>query len=989
MATQNIYDFYIEHVKKYKEEYGEKTVVFIQVGSFFEIYDDGSNTVDIRRIAEVLDIIVSRRNKNIQEVSRNNVLMAGVPLWAKSKYFNNLVNHQGYTVVVMEQVSDPPNPIRRVTEILSPGIPLQEGSQRVSSNYVACIYIEDIKLDHTGFGFAAIDVLTGKSLVAENTSITSNDELYRLVASTHPREVIVMGTTTSRSFKDIVNLLDLKGVKVHDKLNIFDRELTRPVYQETLFRKVFKDTGLLSAIEYLDLERMTMARVALAYLIKFTHHHNETILDLIDKPRIVSDAGYLRLSHNAATKLDIIGSENTLMTILSASCRTSIGRRLFKERLLNPVVSADELNHRYDTVEDIIRTGQHEVNTKCLGSVCDLERLFRRICTKKMHPAEWSNIDISLKNTLMIPSIDAKLTSKVKDLVSYYSRTLNLSVIDKFHLDNIDASFFTDEHDVEICKLQKQLTRATNLFQDAVSALNAKVGDGMFKLEHNDRDGYYLLITQKRHREASDKIQDFLLPGIDVPYSDINVKPVSSTSSACKLSHIAFENLNKEINNLKVVIRRQVLDAYFALLEEISHGFKDTFKKIIEFVGDIDVMTANAINALKYRYVRPVVDEAKQQVHESYVSLKEVRHPIIERIIDVPYITNDVYLGTDSTGMLLYGTNATGKSSLGKAVALSIIMAQSGMFVPAREMTFYPYKTVFARIPTGDDLFKGHSTFVVEMLELRNILLQADANSFCISDELCNGTESISGAGIVAAVIERLCNVRCSFITASHLHDVADMKCIRALNNLRICHLEVRYDEANRRLVYDRILKDGCGSTVYGLEVCKSLNLPDEFLTRANDIRASLMNDSSESLAAKKSRYNSQVFFDTCGVCSAKAEEIHHIKHQCTADSSGFVGHMHKNNRANLCGLCSKCHDDVHSGILVIEGFSTTDNGRKLIYTCLEKNEEESSILDTIAALRKNKTPQTKIIEVLKSKYPSVKFTPYKLRKYVQQLYIN
>jgi DNA mismatch repair protein MutS len=417
------------------------------------------------------------------------------------------------------------------------------------------------------------------------------------------------------------------------------------------------------------------------------------------------------------------------------------------------------------------------------------------------------------------------------------------------------------------------------------------------------------------------------------------------------------------------------------VLENVAREYETFFKTISEFIGNLDVSCANALNAIRYKYIRPIISDSINK--ESFVSIKGIRHPIIERLIDIPYIVNDIDLGGSKThcGMLLYGTNATGKSSLGKSVALAIIIA-------ANEMTYKPYSKVFARIPTGDDLFKGHSTFVVEMLELRNILNQADETSFCISDELCNGTESISGSGIVATVIEEMCSKRCSFITASHLHEIAELPFIKSINNLRICHLEVRYDEITEKLYYNRILKDGSGSSVYGLEVCRSLGLSSAFLSRANEIRKYIMTtdgNNTNILSSKRSRYNASIYFDKCMICLAKTDEIHHIIPQCEADDKGFIGNIHKNSIANLCGLCTSCHDKVHSGNIIIEGYKTTGNGRELIYK-LQDSKDESQEVNIVKTLLKEGFSQVSIFKHIQKTFPENKITMYKIKKIIKTL---
>jgi DNA mismatch repair protein MutS len=362
------------------------------------------------------------------------------------------------------------------------------------------------------------------------------------------------------------------------------------------------------------------------------------------------------------------------------------------------------------------------------------------------------------------------------------------------------------------------------------------------------------------------------------------------------------------------------------------YNINKDIEKICNFIGEIDIVTTNAFNAIKYKYCRPSISKIATK---SFVKAKGIRHAIIEMIQNkTEYVCNDISLGCKGCdGLLLYGINASGKSSLMKSVGISVIMASAGMYVPCEEFEFYPYDSIFTRIPTGDNMFKGESTFTNEISELRKIIQYANRNSLVIGDELCSGTESVSAMSIVASGILELCYRGTSFIFATHLHDLVNLNKVKTLDNLRVCHLKVTYDEKTNSLIYDRKLADGQGATLYGLEVCKSLNLPKSFLETADSIRKEIMEMSPTLLGYKRSRYNNSLFKDKCGLCDTeKVEEVHHIVEQHTADENGFVDHRHKNHLSNLVGLCKECHQKVHDGIIKINGYKQTSSGIRLMY---------------------------------------------------------
>jgi DNA mismatch repair protein MutS len=246
-------------------------------------------------------------------------------------------------------------------------------------------------------------------------------------------------------------------------------------------------------------------------------------------------------------------------------------------------------------------------------------------------------------------------------------------------------------------------------------------------------------------------------------------------------------------------------------------------------------------------------------------------------------------------------------------------MAQSGLYVPASSYKYKPYKYIFTRILGNDNIFKGLSTFAVEMSELRTILRLSNKNSLVLGDELCSGTESISAASIFVAGIQKLHDLKCSFIFATHLHEIINYEEIASLQNVSIKHMSVIYDKEKDCLIYDRKLKDGPGNNMYGLEVCKSLNLPDDFLESANNIRMKYHPKSGSLLEKKTSKYNSNFIKGDCENCGLKlASEVHHLQHQADANEKGIIKDMssglifHKNHKANLLNLCESCHTKFH-----------------------------------------------------------------------------
>ena len=397
-----------------------------------------------------------------------------------------------------------------------------------------------------------------------------------------------------------------------------------------------------------------------------------------------------------------------------------------------------------------------------------------------------------------------------------------------------------------------------------------------------------------------------------------------------KISGSIIDEISDEI----ILIRQKVIALTSKLFLEKLEEFETNYNFLDEIankIAQIDVSLSSAIVAKKYNYSKPIINSKK-------LKIKDLRHPLIEiNQENGIYVPNDIDFN-QYDGMLLYGINSSGKSSLMKSVGIAVILAQAGFFVSATKMEFSLYDSIFTRIISKDNLSKGLSTFAVEMMELKNIFKRATSNSLILGDEISHGTETLSALSIVAASIIKLAKFKSNFIFATHLHQLVSLDEINSLKNVVAKHLEVYFDEKQGRLIYNRKLQDGNGSSVYGLEFAKSLYMDEEFLKIANDIRKKVTNEYDELeliTKQKKSKYNKNLFVTTCAICGKIAEDVHHIKEKNQA-KNGYIDTFHKDHKYNLIPLCKLHHKMVHNGELNIKGFITTDKGIELHYE--EKN---------------------------------------------------
>jgi len=935
-----LYDEYEAYMKKYIQEYGKNTIVLYRCGSFYEIYSIDDGLVDMKKICEILNIQMSKRNKGVTEVNRSNSLMAGFPMYALHKFVGMLIG-ENYTVVIVDQISEAPKPKRAVTSIISPGTDMNN-VQSFDTNILMSIYVQKT-LDYSTkrniiiIGLSMIDLTTGISKVLEVSSTQSDpylslDEVFRIIHVENPREIIIFGDDIDL---DIVQYLEISNKCVHNKGLNFNKELQNINYQKQLLQKVFPNTGLLSVIEYLDLEKYPLATISFVFLLQFSFQHNENILNHIQKPELIINSDKLILSYNCVKHLNIISTDSRINSLLSLlnKCSSAIGKRLFRDWFLNPTTDISLLEHRYEKVDFMMKNKMFERLQKLLQDVYDVERLLRKIGLNIIHPCEYQQLYITC-NTVVNILMETKsnvpdLVNEVKLMSSYIENNLDLNEASKYNIDTITGSFF-NENVSEIIEAKKMKLRGvTDFYEILLIKLNEAAKQDLFKLDNNLNDGNHLVITVKRYNDIKKNIEDFKFKFLDYTF-DFKKTIFKQVSTSYKILHPTFKLINDYISKCSNDLIESVKERYNEFTLECLNKFENTMKSMIKVIGETDFYSTVAKNSFIYRYYKPIVSDSQNE--KSYITGKNLRHPIIERInTSTEYIPNDVSIGVnENTGMLLYGTNMVGKSAYMKSIGISVIMAQCGMYVPCEDFTYYPFSSIFTRIPSGDDLFKNQSTFAVEINELRNILRRANVNSLVIGDELASGTESISAVSIVASGIIQLNNKGSKFVFATHLHDLTNLQAISSLKTLKIYHLSVIYDESIKKLIYNRKLQDGQGSTMYGLEVCRALDLPSEFLLTANRFRQELMNINSDILSTQTSQYNRRHYVDECTICGENADEVHHIKQQALADKDGFIGHNHKNMKYNLMNVCEKCHDKIHNDEIKVNGYIQTTNGIEL-----------------------------------------------------------
>lgn len=962
MKPKGIYKQYFDWHDQYTNKYNDRTIILMMVGSFYEIYsvynDQIKHGPDLSYVGDLLNCQVTRKDNKKVGPTYQNPQMIGFPMHALLK-FQNLLLSDGYTVVIVDQVSAPPNVIREVTSVLSPGTVIEEFDTK-DRNLLLSIYIDEYPTpNHKKIycvGISAIDISTGENWVhsvrgSETDSTLWENEVYRILHNYDASELLIH--SYEKDDGELKHLLQPLSISQHSlHINFFkESQYKKPSYQNDFYAKIYPDHGQSSPVQSIGLEKMSETRMAHLFMVEFIYEHKIENIQKIRKPIFRESEHNLVLSHNCLYQLYLVDTKehqrerySSVLSLIN-KCVTAIGRRLCKDRLLYPLIDRSRLQTRYDHIKEYRGIDYSKILSH-LRNINDLDRLMRKMALGILNPYEFLNLHSScesleeIHHLLMRSKIkhSESFDQAIQDMKRYRSEYEEWFEIDRMKglsLTSMSTSIFkrgvSEELDQHNDKKDQIIDYRTQLFTKLGSYIDKKKPSTIIKVEYTDAKGYVYSLTSKRGKTLHTTLTR--LPNKIVFENHIIKNDFTITTSSNK-SYLNSPDLTKLTNNLLLVttnIEKRNHSLYIEKIKELSDHYSQCFQAISKYVGEIDLYASQAKLSYDYGYICPQLYDDKDGT-QSFVEAYDIRHPLVERIqSDIPYIANDIKLS--KSGMLLYGTNACGKSTLMKSVGISIVLAQAGFFVPCSKFIYSPYTQIFTRILNNDNLFQGQSSFAVEMSELRSILVRANEKSLVLGDELCSGTEHISAISIVSAGLKWLSNLRCSFIFTSHLHPLMDIPMIKNLENLSIYHLKIRYDEERDLLIYDRKLEEGSGPAIYGLEVCKAMGLDKSFISDARQIQLMISGDHPTLIHHKQSHYNSSLMMDACQICGNKGQlETHHIKEQKDADENGMIGPYHKNISHNLANLCHDCHMAEHHGNLTIKGYIQSDKGRILDY---------------------------------------------------------
>lgn len=988
VESQSYVKEYLDYFVKYSKIY-TNLCILMQVGSFYEIVqvqNEKENIGNAVEIASLLNIQLTKKNKKIDAISRSNPLMCGIPVHTMKKYLPILLSND-FTVLIVDQCSNNSRGSngsvkRKISYIYSKGAPpIEDIDENDSSNMIMCLVIDFVTVTDICLGITMIDVTTGEVFLTEFYSDKTDpkstiDYLYTFLQKYRPKELVVITNGNQEKTEMFPNMssdssnnilfcetFELNPNTTYINSQSIQKDYFYSTYQNEFLSKLYSfvkaDMGLLTPIEYFDLEKMTYSLVSFIVLCNFIHQHNETLLTHLASPKSLNEQEHVVLQSSTCRQLTILPDKeishrfDSLFSVLN-KVSTVIGRRKLKALLVSPLTNSSELEMRYSFSDDLSKIGIQDVE-KILNEICDFHRLHRKMALKSLHPYEFVRLHATYANiNKLIEYLDTHFSESNQSetytrvrlsnnrlyqfhvMMEDYQSTFDLKEMEKYNLhesaSTIGNYFLSgvkeiDEINEKITNLHQRLHLLSTELSSFITT-KREIENGVsnsVKITCNENEGYSLTTTNARcqviKRELDKKNQ-------------LNKYKFKVNKSETRITSDEIDCISNELLKLKLQFNKLLKEKYLEYLSNMYSRNKELFEELLNLIELVDITKANVKCSKLYKYSRPIL--VNKEV-PSYFKATGIRHPIIERLLtDTEYIPNDLELSNDTTGLVLYGLNAGGKSSLLRAVGLCVIMAQCGFYVPCHYFELCPFKTIISQVDLHDNIWKGQSSFVTEMINLRGILKKSDQHTLVLADELCKGSEVTSATAIFASTVDLLAKKNVKFIFTTHLHKVAELEIIKKANNIRIAHLQVEITK-DKKIAFCRKLVDGPSQSLYGLEVAKALDLDKSFINKAFEIRNILIGKKAEILSTKKSKYNSKKLVDTCEICGYYKQSktdmhlhTHHIGGQCFSDQDGFIGHFHKNAKFNLITLCEQCHENVHNNKITINGYKQTTNGVEL-----------------------------------------------------------
>nr|WP_294670213.1 DNA mismatch repair protein MutS [uncultured Ruminococcus sp.] len=794
-------------MKQYFEikEKNKDSILFFRLGDFYEMFFD-----DAKLASRELDLTLTGRDCGQKERAP----MCGVPFHSCESYIARLVQ-KGYKVAICEQTEDPAKAKglvkREIIRVITPGTVIESGMlDEGKNNFISSAFMANKKI-----GLSFCDISTGELFITEISGEDLQDQLQDQLISYNPREILIGG--------EIVNFKTLPNF-IKEKLSASVEMLTDDEFGYSIcldaMKNQFKENDV-NSIK--DKKEMVSSVGALLSYLKVTQI---TGYERINTFEVYNENQYMNLDYNTRRNLELTRTmmnkekKGSLIWLLDKT-KTAMGKRLLRYWLEHPLLNIGTILNRQSAIADLVDdTVQRLEITESLIGIFDIERLMTKIVYGNANARELRSLCGAFENLPQIKNLISKFDSSLMrkltediDPLEDIHQLIDTAIEEEPPFSVREGGLIKEGYNEELDAVRSDMNNSTSLLAQIELEQKEKTGIPKLKVGYNRVFGYYIEVTNSyKDKVPEEYIRKQTLTNceryITQELKDLEGRILGAKDRSFGMEYAIFDDIRKVVaNNL------------------------DRIEKTAKAIATLDVLTSLANVASDNNYTRPEVNQS------SKIILKDSRHPVVEALLSgAPFVPNDVTLDNDSNRVaIITGPNMAGKSTYMRQVALIVLMAQMGSFVPASYAEIGVVDSIFTRVGASDDLASGQSTFMVEMNEVANIVKKATKNSLLILDEIGRGTSTYDGMSIARAVLEFVADKKklgAKALFATHYHELTVME--NLLDGVKNYNIAVK--KRGDDITFLRRIIPGGADDSYGIEVAKLAGLPDWIIKRAKEI---------------------------------------------------------------------------------------------------------------------------------------------------------
>lgn len=794
-------------MKQYFEikEKNKDSILFFRLGDFYEMFFE-----DAKLASRELDLTLTGRDCGQKERAP----MCGVPFHSCESYIARLVQ-KGYKVAICEQTEDPAKAKglvkRDIIRVITPGTVIESGMlDEGKNNFISSAFMANKKI-----GLSFCDISTGELFITEISGEDLQDQLQDQLISYNPREILIGG--------EIVNFKTLPNF-IKEKLSASVEMLTDDEFGYSICLDAMKNQFKENDVNSIKDKKEIVSSVgALLSYLKVTQI---TGYERINTFEVYNENQYMNLDYNTRRNLELTRTmmnkekKGSLIWLLDKT-KTAMGKRLLRYWLEHPLLNIGTILNRQSAIADLVDdTVQRLEITESLIGIFDIERLMTKIVYGNANARELRSLCGAFENLPQIKNLISKFDSSLMrkltediDTLEDIHQLIDTAIEEEPPFSVREGGLIKEGYNEELDAVRSDMNNSTSLLAQIELEQKEKTGIPKLKVGYNRVFGYYIEVTNSyKDKVPEEYIRKQTLTNceryITQELKDLEGRILGAKDRSFGMEYAIFDEIRKIVaNNL------------------------DRIEKTAKAIATLDVLTSLANVASDNNYTRPEVNQS------SKIILKDSRHPVVEALISgAPFVPNDVTLDNDSNRVaIITGPNMAGKSTYMRQVALIVLMAQMGSFVPASYAEIGVVDSIFTRVGASDDLASGQSTFMVEMNEVANIVKKATKNSLLILDEIGRGTSTYDGMSIARAVLEFVADKKklgAKALFATHYHELTVME--NLLDGVKNYNIAVK--KRGDDITFLRRIIPGGADDSYGIEVAKLAGLPDWIIKRAKEI---------------------------------------------------------------------------------------------------------------------------------------------------------